>query len=205
MRILQSSLFRAVCAMAVGVLLIGNPDSTLHWIVIVIGVVFFLSGIISIAASLVARSKAGDVEVYDAEGQLVAPSRASFPIVGIGSALLGLVLMLMPGLFVTSLMYVLGAVILLGAVSQFVTLVGLNRAVRVPLWMWVCPSLILLAGLVVLLKPMETASLPLLITGWCMLLYGVTECINLFCVYRSTKRNRAVKPEDEAAEPSADA
>lgn len=193
MRILQSSVFRAICAIVVGVLLVGNPDSTLNWLTILIGVMFFLSGAISMAAWLSTRSRKSDVEVYDAEGNLITPRKQFFPVVGLGSLLLGLILMLMPGLFVKSLMYVLGAIIILGAVSQFMTLVSLNRTVKTPFLMWVCPSLVLIAGLVVLLKPMETASLPLLITGWCLMAYGVMECINAIAVYRRDKALKAVE------------
>lgn len=198
MRILQSSVSRALCAIVVGVLLVGNPDSTLNWLTILIGVMFFLSGTMSVAAWLNARSRKTDVEVYDAQGNLIASRRALFPVVGLGSLLLGLILMLMPGLFVKSLMYVLGAIILLGAVSQFMTLASLSRTVRVPVLMWVCPSLVLIAGLVVLLKPMQTASLPLLITGWCLMVYGVMECINAVAVYRRDKAMRAAALEREA-------
>jgi len=185
-------------------LLVGNPDSTLNWLTILIGVMFFLSGAMSVAAWIGARSRKTDVEVYDAQGNLVAPRRAFFPVVGIGSLLLGLILMLMPGLFVKSLMYVLGAIIIIGAVSQFMTLANLSRTVRVPFLMWVCPSLVLIAGLVVLLKPMETASLPLLITGWCLMVYGVMECVNAIAVYRRDKAMRVAalneEPESSAGE-----
>lgn len=205
MKILQSSIFRALCAIAVGVLLVSNPDSTVKWITVVIGVMFFLSGIISLAAWFVSRSHTNNVEVYDAEGNLVVPSRPTFPIVGLGSSLLGLILMLVPGSFVTSLMYVLGAIIILGAVSQFVTLASLNRTVRVPLLMWICPSLILLAAIIMILKPMETAALPLLIAGWCLMLYGVAECVNACAVYKRDKAKRTVVPPTDSNEPAAEA
>lgn len=204
MRILQSSIFRAICAVAVGVLLVGNPDSTVKWITIVIGAMFFLSGAISLAAWLATRSRSSENEVYDANGNLIVRSRPAFPIVGLGSVLLGLILMLMPGAFVTSLMYVLGAIILLAAISQLVTLVGLNKTVRVPFFMWICPSLILLAGLVVLIKPMQTAALPLLITGWCLMLYGVSECVSAYVVYKRNKALRAAMPPSAGEEPAAE-
>lgn len=43
---------------------------------------------------------------------------------------------------------------------------------------WVSPSLILLAGLYVMFQPMEAASLPMTIIGWCCLLYGASEVVN---------------------------
>ena len=40
MKILQSSVFRAICAIAVGIMLIKYPDNTVTWITIAIGVLF---------------------------------------------------------------------------------------------------------------------------------------------------------------------
>ena len=193
MKILRSAVFRAACAIITGILLINNPDSTVHWITIAIGVMFLVSGVISCATYLNARKNAVGAELYDAEGRLIASPRPPFPLVGIGSILLGLILAIIPGVFVKSLMYVLGVLIILGAVNQFIALAGARRLFRVPVWFWVCPSLILVTGVFVMVKPMETASLPLLIIGWCLMFYGVTECINAVKIYRETKNELRVK------------
>lgn len=195
MKILRSAVFRAACAIITGILLINNPDSTVHWITIAIGVMFLVSGVISCATYLNARKNAIGAELYDAEGRLIASPRPPFPLVGIGSILLGLILAIIPGVFVKSLMYVLGVLIILGAVNQFIALAGARRLFRVPVWFWVCPSLILVTGVFVMVKPMETASLPLLIIGWCLLFYGVTECVNAVKIYRETKNELTIKSE----------
>lgn len=193
MKVLQSSIFRAVCSIAVGAMLIKNPDSTVKGITIAIGLLFLVSGVISCVAYFNARMHSAENEVYDADGRLLVGGRPTFPIVGLGSLILGFVLALMPGAFVTSLMYVLGAIILLGALNQFLALIQARRFAVLPLWVWVSPTLILLIGLYVMLKPMETAGLPLLIIGWCLLLYGVTECINAFKIHQCRKRMAAPK------------
>ena len=43
MKVVHSSLFRAVCAIIIGVLLIQYREQTVTWITIAIGVLFFLS------------------------------------------------------------------------------------------------------------------------------------------------------------------
>lgn len=200
MKILQSSVFRAICAIIIGILLINNPDSTMKGITIAIGLLFLVSGAISCAAYLNAKSHASDADIYDAQGRLIVTGKPTFPIVGIGSVLLGLILAIAPGFFVKSLMYVLGAIIILGAINQFMILINAKEMFRVPIWFWICPSVIFLTGLLVLLKPIETASLPLLIIGWCLLLYGVTECINAFKIHRERKRienNLMINKEDD--------
>ena len=188
MKILQSSVFRAICAIAVGAMLIKNPDSTLKGITIAIGILFLVSGVISCVAYFNARLHSAENEVYDADGKLLVGGRPMFPIVGLGSVILGFVLALMPGAFVTSLMYVLGGIILLGALNQFMVLIQARKFATLPLWFWVCPTLVLLTGLFVMIKPMESASLPLLIIGWCLLFYGVTECINAFKIHQYRKK-----------------
>lgn len=200
MKILQSSVFRAICAIIIGILLINNPDSTMKGITIAIGLLFLVSGAISCAAYLNAKSHASDADIYDAQGRLIVTGKPTFPIVGIGSVLLGLILAIAPGFFVKSLMYALGAIIILGAINQFMILINAKKMFRVPIWFWICPSVIFLTGLLVLLKPIETASLPLLIIGWCLLLYGVTECINAFKIHRERKRienNLMINKEDD--------
>ena len=193
MKILRSSVFRAICAIITGILLINNPDSTVRWITIAIGVMFLVSGVISCATYLNARKNAVGAEIYDAEGRLIASPRPPFPLVGIGSILLGLILAVIPGTFVKSLMYVLGVLIILGAVNQFIALAGARRVFRVPAWFWGCPSVILITGIFVIVKPMESAELPLLIIGWCLLFYGVTECVNAVKIYRETKNELRIK------------
>ncbi len=188
MKILQSSVFRAICAIAVGAMLIKNPDSTVKGITIAIGILFLVSGVISCVAYFNARLHSTENEVYDADGKLLVGGRPMFPIVGLGSVILGFVLALMPGAFVTSLMYVLGGIILLGALNQFMVLIQARKFATLPLWFWVCPTLVLLTGLFVMIKPMESASLPLLIIGWCLLFYGVTECINAFKIHQYRKK-----------------
>lgn len=98
MKILQSSVFRAICAIIIGILLINNPDSTMKGITIAIGLLFLVSGAISCAAYLNAKSHASDADIYDAQGRLIVTGKPTFPIVGIGSVLLGLILAIAPRL-----------------------------------------------------------------------------------------------------------
>lgn len=188
MKIFQSSLFRALCAIIVGALLIKYPDNTVMWLTVAIGVLFLLSGIIAMIAYVNARKHAGEYTITDREGHIISGGQPTFPIVGAGSIILGLVLALTPNTFVNGLMYMLGAIMILGGINQLVSLVHARRLGSVPFGFWVAPSLVLLIGLFVVLKPMESASLPLLILGWCSLLYGITELINALKIHSIRKQ-----------------
>ena len=188
MKIFQSSIFRAVCAIAIGVLLVKFPQDGVTLLTMAIGVLFLLSGIIALIAYWQAKQHAGEYTITDQQGRVVRGGQPTFPIVGAGSVILGLVLTLSPNAFVNGLMYMLAAVLILGGVTQLMALVAARRLGSIPFGYWVMPSVILLVGLFVVLKPTESAELPLQVLGWCSMLYGVVELINALKIYRVRKQ-----------------
>ena len=174
MKILQSSVFRAISAIAVGILLIKYPDNTVTWITVAIGVLFFLSGIISLVVYINARRNVSEYKITDAEGNVVAGEQPTFPIVGVGS-------------------------IILGAINQYMNLVNARKYGKIGFGYWIFPSVILLTGIYVILRPMDPASVSMLILGWCTLLYGVTEMINSL-KFHSDKRKFTKAQEIAVAE-----
>ncbi len=177
-KVFQSALFRAISAVVIGALLVKYREQTVTWMTILIGIIFFVSGVISCAAYLAARRTSSDVEVLDAQGTPLTHPKPAFPIVGIGSLILGGVLALMPNTFVNGLMYVLAAILILGALGQLYTLSSATKYARIGFFWWIPPVLILLVGLIAIIKPTALATLPLFIIGWCMIVYGVVDIIN---------------------------
>lgn len=206
-RILLSSLIRAVCAVAIGVLLICFPGDTEIWITLVIGVIFLISGLLSCLSYFSARRSKTDYTITDQAGNVVAQPRPSFPLVGIGSAIFGIVLVSTPGTFIKLLMYIMGIILVLGAVNQLMALFAVRRLKSVSWMLWVCPTVILLVGLYVLFHPFEASTLPMIIIGWCSMLYGVTEIINamkIYAVHRFVdKLEKAAAEQAAAAEAAA--
>ncbi len=202
MKIIQSSIFRAVCAIVVGGLILKFPQDGVTWLTIAIGALFLISGVIALIAYWHARKHASEYTITDQQGRVISGSQPTFPIVGAGSVILGLVLALKPGTFINGLMYIIGAVLILGGMNQLMALVAARRLGRVPFAFWVCPSLIMLTGLFVVLKPMESAELPLIILGWCSLLYGVTEAINslkIWSIRKEADNKLQQQSEDDAS------
>ena len=184
MKTLISSLLRAICAIAVGALLVKYRELTVEWITVAIGILFFVSGVFSCIAYFVARGKKDDVEVYDASGKRLTPVKPIFPIVGLGSLILGLILAVMPTTFITYLVYLLAAILILGAVNQLIGLVAATRIARVGIYFWIMPSLTLLIGLVAVISPGSIASAPLFVIGWAMMVYGAVEILNALKIYQ---------------------
>ncbi len=192
MKIILQSVVRALCAIAVGALLIEYRQDMVLWMTIIIGVLFFLSGVIATTMAYVNRKM--QARLYaEAQGcgdeNVLRPSRGWRwgMAAGTGSMLLGAVLALMPGTFVSFLIYVLSALLIIGAIQQYVTLFMSSRLGRVGIVYWVMPTLLLLAGLTAVAYPSAIASSPLFFIGWCMIIYGVVECINGIKAYLCNK------------------
>ena len=183
MKVIHSSIFRAVCAIIVGVLLIQYREQTVTWITIAIDVLFFLSGVISLASYWAAKRNAEKMQgqiLSDSNGKPIMGMMPKFPLVSVGSLILGLLLALMPQVFIAWLMFILAFILILGALTQFVNLASAAKMGRVGILFWLFPSVLLLLGLLTIIKPSAIASAPLLIIGWGMLIYGVVELLNAF-------------------------
>ena len=202
MKVFQSSVVRALCASIVGALIVKYRELTVTWITIAIGVLFFLSGVFSCVTYFIARGKKNDIQVFDADGRLLTGIKPTFPIVGLGSLILGLILALMPNTFVQSLMYILAAILILGAISQMANLVAVSRMARIGFYYWIMPALTLLIGIVAIVSPSSIASAPLFVIGWSMIVYGIVELTNAIKLHqlrRSIERNvsTTVKEDDQ--------
>ena len=65
MKALQSYIFRAISAIVVGALLVKYREETVTWLTILIGVIFFVSGVISCIAYISARRTANSTEILN--------------------------------------------------------------------------------------------------------------------------------------------
>ena len=240
MKILQSSLVRAVMAFVVGALIIKFREETVHWLTIVIGALFFVTGLISVVLNRKERPtpkrptprrptpqplparEGSDYSQGDGlqaekhstplphrEGQgggsaaggsaSGGGSAALASLVGFGSIILGVILALMPTTFITGLQYVMAAMLVLGAVNQFVNLAQASRWCHVGWFYWLLPVVVLLVAIFMIWRPIETAAAPLFIIGWCMLLYGMAELLGGLMVWKADRIVRRMEREAEQA------
>ena len=82
MKVVQSSIFRAVVAFIVGVLLVKYREDTMKWITITAGLLFFVSGLISCAVYYLERRKAmNEALVTDKNGKVMVRRMPAFPVV----------------------------------------------------------------------------------------------------------------------------
>ena len=187
MKVLQISAIRAIIVLVTGFLLVKYREDTMTWMTITVGVLFLLSGLVSCIAYYFEKEKVAKktAKAEQQEGQLEEEDlkSPSFPIAGVGSIALGIILAVMPNTFITWVVYILAALLILGAVNQFMNLARSRQYARVPVYMWLFPTVILAVAILLISKPIETAQLPLLVLGWAFMYYGVLEFILIIRMY----------------------
>lgn len=190
MRLFLSALLRAVCALIIGGLLVSSPQTMTGFIVQIIGGMFILLGLTQVVGYWFPR---GDSNML----------RPIFPFVGLGSVLLGVVLVLMPNVFVAFLMYVLGIILAAVGINQILTLISERHVAPLRWWVFLCPLALLAIGLFITLKPLESASLPFVILGVGCIAYGLTDLFYALRLghYQRQKAKEYVEFEEMPAEP----
>ena len=170
------------------------------WMTITVGVLFLLSGLVSCIAYYFEKEKVAKktakAEQQDRQQEEENLKSPSFPIAGIGSIVLGIILAVIPNTFMTGVVYILAALLILGAINQFMNLARSRQYARVPFYLWLFPTVILVVAILLISKPMEAAALPLLVIGWAFMYYGVLEfalIIRMYLVRRAFEKAEEAK------------
>lgn len=188
MKLFQSAIFRAVCAIIVGILLLEYGGQTLQWLTIVIGGIFFATGLISFIVYHYTKKRFESAqELFDQDGNKVSSTVPAFPIVGVGSMILGAILIFLPAEFVKGIVVVLAIILILGAINQLVNLGRATKFSSVPILFWLFPLVTFGIGVFVLFRTGEAIDLVMQLIGWCMIFYGLVECVDSIKIYQMRK------------------
>ncbi len=183
---LRGGIYRAVLAILLGLALLIWPGSALKYVVMLIGVMFLTIGIISFIISSKNREE---------------HQRSFAPLSGVGSIILGLLLVCLPSTFATVFMFLLGFILVLAAVGQLVSLSAARQFGRVSPLSFLFSLLILIVGIVILFDPFSSAESVFILFGITTVFYGVTDLINQFTIRKmrraSEKKEEIVKMEGE--------
>ena len=200
MKVLQISAIRAIIVLVTGFLLVKYREETMTWMTITVGVLFLLSGLVSCIAYYFEKEKVAKktakAEQQDGQQEEENLKSPSFPIAGIGSIVLGIILAVIPNTFMTGVVYILAALLILGAINQFMNLARSRQYARVPFYLWLFPTVILVVAILLISKPMEAAALPLLVIGWAFMYYGFLEfalIIRMYLVRRAFEKAEEAK------------
>lgn len=214
MRILQSSVFRALCAIVFGYLLVIYRNQMLHWTTIAFGALFFLSGLVSVIAYYAEKRRAANMAerlsaMSEMRGkEMETPSEDSirhslmpgFPIVGIGSMVLGVILAIMPTTFTHGMMYVIAGLLVLGVLNIMFNLSMARKFATIGLGYWIMPLLLLVLGVLMIAKAdLFEDQMQFRVLGWALIVYGVIECINAIKIHNCRKQYEKIQAAQQAA------
>ncbi len=170
----KSVVYRAVLSIILGVVLVSWPGAALKYIIMLIGLIFLLTGLIS----YVMTNREREVR-----------SRYFAPFSGIGSLILGLLLLCLPSSFLSIFMFVFGFILVVAAIGQFVTLAAARQFGPVSFVSYLFPVLIFVAGIVILFDPFRSAEGVVILFGVTSIFYGVTDFINQYAIRKLRNKN----------------
>lgn len=175
-KFLQNIVARALCVLVIGVLFIVFSSQTAEWVIRLCGLAFIVPGLVAIISYLRSDAEARRVMLY--------------PILGAGSILFGLVLIIWPHLFVDVLMYLLGALLIVLAAIQLYTLWDMQRnKIQLSGLLYLIPVLLLADGIYICADGDKTAhqSLLIILTGSGLILYALLELVTAALVRKANK------------------
>ena len=191
MKLLRISIIRAIAAVVVGVLLLKYDAAVLKGLTIALGVMFLIAGVVSLVGWVNARRKKADFRAYDngEESAVEGGAQPMFPIAGLGSLLLGLILSLTRSDdYLEWAMYLLGAVLVLGALNLCMNLLSARKMEPMGGWMWLLPCAIVVASVVAMIKGLVPAQTCTTILGVTALVFAVAELWYSFTFSQVKKR-----------------
>lgn len=185
-KFLQNIVARALCVLVLGGLLIAFSEKITTWIVMMCGLVFIVPGAVALVSHFRRDPESRRIMLY--------------PIIGAGSILFGLVLLIWPTWFIEAMMYILSVLLLLVAATQLYTLWDIGRGgIKLHPAYYVVPALELAGGLYVLLsgRAVEAAALPVILLGCGFVIYALLELWTVWLLRQENKKVKALLTADK--------
>ena len=183
-----SPLFRILTAAILGLLMVFYPEDAGNYFVMVIGALFMIPSIISLATVVAAKGRG-----------------FTLPVLSVGSLLFGFWMIVSPDFFSTLLIYVLGFLLVIGGVVQLNMYMVSRALLRVSPFYYISSVLILLAGLVALFNPGGMQRTAFLIIGCTSLYYALQELISWLLLKRRVDEIKVQMEAEQSAAQAAEA
>lgn len=172
------AMLRGIAALLIGILLVFWSQNAVMYLIMAVGCLFLIPGLLSLLAYFRQTSPEGN------------RSFGWSQVLGIGSILFGLCLIVSPVFFEKSLMYALGIILSYAGLSEIIQLTVARQWTRVPVGFYVTPVLVMLVGIFILFNPIESANVPFIILGIGCMVYGLSDMVN---VIKFRRRNSEVE------------
>lgn len=185
MKFIGSYIFRSMCSLLVGLLLLFNAAQMPVLIVRLIGFLFLLPGVFGVMVYLYGQFNRRAIV------------RPAFPLMSIGSILFGAYLELYPDSFVTSLVFLLGLLLLLAGVNQFLSMINNRKVSPFSLLLMLLPLVLMGIGGYCVTHSSEAAGTLFKILGGTCIYYGLSD---MFLTLRTKHYARIFEREQKKAE-----
>ena len=162
---------RALTAIAIGIVMVISRTNALELAVRIIAAFLFASGIVSLIVGYRQR-KNGTMGLMGFNGVV--------------DIILGLLLFFFPGFVAGLLIYLIAFVLICFGFFQLLGLGSASRVVKLGLWSYVLPFLVLAAGIFLMTKPAFLGEAIGVVAGAALIVYGVSE------LFSSWKMRKAI-------------
>lgn len=188
MKFIGSYIFRSLCSLLVGLLVLFNAQQMPSIIIRVIGILFLLPGTFGVLTYLLSRMNSNSV------------IRPSFPLMSIGSILFGVYLELYPDYFVTSLILLMGVLLILAGISQILSMLANRRVSPFSFLLLFIPIVLVCVGGYCIGHSKDAAETLFKILGGTCIYYGLSD---MFLTLRAKHYSRIFEREQRMAEEAA--
>ena len=168
------TLVRSVISIAVGAMLIKWADKVTDTLVVILGIMLIVPLLAALVSLAFQRSKGKDISLFPVIG-------------GIGSAVLGTVMVVMPEVFTTFLALFIGIIMVTAGIRQIVAVYPFVRSGSNYIY-YITPALLVIVGILTIVKFKSVASTLWIIVGIIMQIYGISEIFNLI-IFRNKTGN----------------
>lgn len=188
----RNLVLRAFCLLVLGIILLVYSNNIADAIIQAIGTLLIIPGLFSIGSLFREKKSQGEV--------------ALSLILGSATIVLGSILLIWPSMFISALMYTLAVFLILAGTAQFTSRWHMQKqGIEFDKLSYFVPVLTLLAGIVVIAFPLETASIPFCIIGAAFCLYAILEFVSAWQIRKYKKTHpKSTIVVDEAEETKTD-
>ncbi len=165
-------LLRAAVAIALGVVMVSFPATSLVIIVKIVAAFLIASGIVSLVFGIANRSNGGLA--------LMITNTAV-------DIILGILIFIFPAEVASIVMFLLGLILMIFGIFQISALVSANRVLPVGAWAFFMPVLCTVGGALVTFHPFGLGQFITLVAGVSLLVYGVSDLVSTWKMRKAMK------------------
>ena len=179
-------IIRSIIALLLGLSLVIWPGVAVDAFVRILGAVMILVGGVALGINFLGKERLGFL----------------FASTGIIAVVFGIILLAFPDFFVNLLSYLFGILMLFFSIGEIATLLSAGKYTKVKFAFYIIPILIFLAGIFLIVRPMDAAKAVFIFFGIALMFYAVFEfvlAIKFSKVFKAAEQEAAVEAAKEKA------